>query len=120
MTLQYGLFTYRACVVSIYDGDTIRADIDLGFNQRSMTVKLRLAALDAPEIRGIERVDGILSQKWLESQIPPGTWIVLKTIRDRTEKYGRYLALIQMVDGTILNETMVAEGFAKPYMEERN
>ena len=118
--MEYHLFTYRARVVSIYDGDSIRVDIDYGFSQWGMNTPLRLAGIDAPEIRGVERPDGLTSRDWLVSQIPPGTWIVLKTIRDRTEKYGRYLALIQMPDGSILNETMVAEGFAEAYMLDRS
>lgn len=124
-SFEQHLWTYNAQVVSIYDGDTIRLDVDLGFSQRSMGVAIRLAGLDAPEIRGIEKPQGVLSRDWLIAQIPPGTWIILKTKkdrnhRDRQEKYGRYLGVIQMPDGSILNDTMIADGFAVPYMLERS
>lgn len=116
--IENQLFTYRAQVVSIYDGDTIRVDIDLGFSQWSRNIPVRLAGLDAPEIRGVERIEGLLSKDWLVAQIPPGTWITIKTQKDRKEKFGRYLAKIQMPDGSILNAAMIAAKFAAVYMPD--
>jgi len=108
-------FFYEAFVRSIYDGDTIRVDIDLGFNIWSMNSPVRLAGLDAPEVRGDERVEGLKSRDWLALQIPVGTRIFIQTTKDSREKYGRYLATIYMADGTNLNEKMLAEGLAVVY-----
>ena len=49
------MFEYRAHIIKVYDGDTVTADIDLGFNVILKKQKLRLIGIDAPEIRGAER-----------------------------------------------------------------
>lgn len=118
--LEKQLYAYNARVASVYDGDTLRLDVDLGFSQWNMAVPIRLAGLDAPEIRGVERPQGEASRDWLIAQIPPGTWVILKTEKDRNhrdkqEKYGRYLGVIQTVDGVVLNDVMIDEGFATAY-----
>ena len=50
-----GLYEYRAVVTKVYDGDTITADVDLGFNTWRHDESLRLVGIDAPEMRGNER-----------------------------------------------------------------
>ncbi len=107
-------FIYDAIVVSIYDGDTIRADIDLGFSTWIKNASIRLLGIDAPELRGEERQDGLNSKEWLVSKLPIGCKIVLKTEKDSKEKYGRYLGIIYS-NGTNLNEEMVSLGLAKVY-----
>lgn len=119
MTMEYHLFTYRACVVSIYDGDTIRVNIDLGFNTWIMNVPIRLAGLDAPEVRGLERAEGLLAREWLLAMIPIGSGIFIKTDKDSREKFGRYLATIHLPDGADVNQRMINEGFAIPYHGEK-
>jgi micrococcal nuclease len=108
-------YTYNAVVRSVYDADTIRVDIDTGFSTWRHNESIRLLGIDAPEIRGEERPEGLISKAWLLDKIPPGTEIIIQTIRDRTGKYGRYLAYIWH-DGVNLNEQMLIEGIAKPYV----
>lgn len=108
-------FFYEAFVRSITDGDTIRVDIDLGFNQWTINASVRLAGLDAPEIHGIERPEGLKSKEWLKLQLPENTRIFIQTMKDSREKYGRYLATIYLVDGTNLNEKILSEGYASVY-----
>jgi len=109
-------YFYRAIVRSIYDGDTIRADIDLGFNTWLMNEQLRLANIDTPEIRGEERPYGLVSKSFVEDQIPPGTEIYVMTEKDQTGKYGRYLATIFYGETmTNLNEELVLNGLAEQY-----
>jgi micrococcal nuclease len=109
------MYEYNAIVRSIYDADTIRVDCDLGFNIWSRNEPLRLYGIDAPELRGETLMEARKSRDWLIQQIPIGTKIVIKTYRDRKEKYGRYLATIY-VNGRNLNEELVANGFAVPYI----
>jgi len=73
-----------------------------------------LTGINAPEIRGEERPEGLKTRDWLRSIIPPGTKILIKTEKDSQEKYGRYLATIYF-EGTNLNEEMVSLGLAKRY-----
>ena len=107
-------FVYNAVVRSVYDGDTIRVDIDMGFDHWIMNESIRFMGVDAPEIRGEERPEGLLTKEWLLNKIPIGTKVVLETYKDRTGKYGRYLGYIWL-DGVNINEQMIAEGFATVY-----
>ena len=116
MDLQ--LYVYKACVVSVYDGDTCTVNIDLGLNTWIHEEKIRLARIDAPEIRGAEREQGIVSRDYLRELILDRD-IILNTIKDKKGKYGRYLGEIWIKDDNDVyynvNDKMVAEGYAVYY-----
>jgi micrococcal nuclease len=107
------LYWYKAYVTKVYDGDSITVDIDLGFDVILKNTKIILADIDTPEIRGDERENGLISRDWLTNKIL-NKWISIKTIKDTTGKYGRYLAYIY-IDGENINETLLKEGLAKKY-----
>jgi len=113
MNLQ--LYVYKAHVVSVYDGDTCTVDIDLGLRTWIRKEKIRLHRIDAPEIRGAEREQGLKSAEYLRQLILDRD-IILQTIKDRKEKYGRYLGDIWVLDDSgvyfNVNDKMVSEGFA--------
>lgn len=111
------LYFYRAIVVSIYDGDTIRVNIDLGFNTWIFNVKLRLFGIDTPELRGDEREQGLAAKKFVEDRIPVGQEIRVATVKDSTGKFGRYLATIYYGDNFAnnLNEGLIKERLAVIY-----
>lgn len=108
-------YIYDAVVVSVYDGDTIRADIDLGFNVWLHNESIRLYGINAPEMRGAQREAGVVSRDWLRLQLPVGTKILIQTIQDKEEKFGRYLGIIYL-NNTNLNEMMVNLNLATRYM----
>jgi micrococcal nuclease len=108
-------YTYRAVVSSIYDGDTIRVSLDLGFDTWIHNQALRLSGIDAPEISGVERPQGLVSRDWLREKLPIGTAVVVKTYKDKKEKYGRYLADIY-IDNTNINVEMISLGLAEKYV----
>jgi len=108
------MYEYKAKVISVYDGDTIRIKIDLGFgfsnngtNGKGMSI--RLYGINTPEIRGDEKVQGKISRDYLRSRIL-GKDIVIKTIKDKTGKYGRYLGKIYL-NGECINDTLVEKGY---------
>jgi micrococcal nuclease len=108
------LFHYRATVASVYDGDTITANIDLGFNI-TIREKIRLQGINTPEVRGSEREEGLRSRDALRAQID-GKEIYLKTEKDKKGKYGRYIGtILQEVDGELvnINQWLVSEGLAE-------
>ena len=110
------MYTYKAYVRSIYDGDTIRVDIDLGFGIILSDQSLRLLGLDTPEIRGEERTQGLISRNFVVERIPVGSYITITTVKDRKEKFGRYLATVFYGDDMKnLNEELLQSGMAKPY-----
>lgn len=110
------LYTYKAAVNSIYDGDTIRVDIDLGFGVIFKDQPLRLLGIDTPELRGEEKAQGLISRSFVEERIPVGSVIKIATQKDRKEKFGRYLATVYYgEESKNLNEELLQTGMAKPY-----
>ncbi len=103
----------------VVDGDTIDADIDLGFDI-SLTKRIRLAGVDTPESRTAdanEKKYGLESKEWLKHRCEGAKDILIKTeLPDSTEKYGRIIGhLFINGEATSLNEQMIASGMAWSY-----
>jgi len=107
------LYTYKAKCTSVYDGDSVTLDIDLGFNHWMVRQKVRLFGIDTPEIRGPERPEGLNSAARLRGLIE-GQDVIIVSHRDRAGKYGRWLATIYLDDINI-NKLLLEEGWAKLY-----
>ena len=114
------LYHYKANIVSVYDGDTVTADIDLGMEVWIKGAKLRLYGIDAPEVRGPEKTQGIRSRDVLASMLADRE-VVVQTIEDKKGKYGRWLAVLWVkgkgqwcpVDNWCsANDYLVSTGFA--------
>lgn len=118
-------YTYDATIVAVIDGDTVDADLDLGFDIHTK-MRLRLYGINAPEVHSkdlVEKEAGLKAKDYL-TKLVGGKAVVVETIKDAQEKYGRYLAKITLVlpnAGTSpvnpvnVNENMVNVGYAKPY-----
>lgn len=110
------LYHYIADIIDVYDGDTCTIDIDLGLHTWIKGEKIRLNRINAPELRGTERAKGLESRDFLRSLIL-NKKVIIETIKDKKEKYGRYLAEIWLEDENgkfnNINDEMVKNGFAK-------
>jgi micrococcal nuclease len=104
------LYHYRAVITEVYDGDTVTIDVDLGFSVWVRGERLRLARIDAPEVRGADREAGLAAREFLRSLVLDKP-IIVQTIRDRKGKFGRYIAELWL-DGENVNDRLVAEGHA--------
>ncbi len=102
-------YKYNAKVIKVYDGDTITIKADLGFKV-SIVEKIRLYGINTPEVRGIERKDGLVSRDFLRDLIL-NKEIVIETIRDKKGKYGRYLGVV-WYNGVDINKLLVDKGYA--------
>lgn len=102
-------YTYRAKVVKVYDGDTVTVDIDFGMDQWKHNEKIRLYGLDTPEVRGVEKPEGLKVRDWLRSQIL-GKDVIIKTIKDKKGKYGRYLGIVYLGARCINDELLQKPG----------
>jgi len=108
------LYTYRAYVVRVLDGDTLEVVVDLGFGVRSVQT-LRLRGIDAPEL--ITR-DGVEAKEFVQSSlaklIRERQPLLIKTVK--SDKYDRYLADIFYTDkagkSQYLNNRLLEEGHA--------
>lgn len=111
------MYTYNCKIKRIVDGDTIIADIDLGFALWLTDVSVRMYGIDAPESRTtnlIEKTLGLKTKARVEELLPIGSIHVITTTIDK-EKFGRVLGTI-MIDGKeSLSGVLVTEGLAKPY-----
>jgi micrococcal nuclease len=118
MQLEENLYHYRARVVSVFDGDTCTVDFDLGLYITLRKQTLRLARIDAPELRGEEHEAGIRARDALRDLILDKD-VLLRTFKDSKERYGRWLAEIwvKQPDGSYLNvnDWMLNNGYARPY-----
>lgn len=112
------LFTYKALVERVVDGDTVWVNIDCGFGIWCRQ-KLRLRGIDAPELPTDQ---GIRAKQFVQDQLADCGFIIVKTYG--SDKYDRYLADIfyqaginlpedVAADGRLLNRQIVEQGLAK-------
>jgi micrococcal nuclease len=104
------LYFYKAKIISVYDGDTVTAVMDLGFNITNK-IKIRLHGINAPEIRGKQRPEGLKSRDYLRSLILDKE-VIIQTLKDKKGKYGRYIGIIHLEDKNI-NELLVESRHAE-------
>jgi len=110
------MFEYRATVLRVVDGDTVDLLIDLGFSI-SYTHSCRLFGINAPEHGTPE---GDAATAFHAKLLPAGAPVVVRTQKDKFEKYGRILGTVFLAkkdapQGTSINDQLVAAGCAKPW-----
>ncbi len=116
------MYQYKAKVARIVDGDTLYAEVDLGFFIK-VTMNVRLRGIDTPEIRGPERPEGLKVKQFVEDTLAQCPAVVLRTYK--LGKYGRYIADLWflpgskdaeeiMEKGTQLNQLLLDKGMAEP------
>lgn len=109
------MYEYQATIVSEHDGDTLRADVDLGFGIWIHDQDFRLNRINAPEITGEQKPMGERSLLYLRGVLPAGRVVTVKTTKDKLDKYGRMLGDFYLDDGSCVNDALVNLGFAKYY-----
>lgn len=109
---KYFMFTYKALVTGVYDGDSITVDIDLGFGIIYSGQKVRLANINTPEIRGEERPEGLIARDALREKILDKE-VKIRTFKDGKGKYGRYIAEVFTLELENINEWLVNSGYAE-------
>jgi micrococcal nuclease len=109
------MFNYRARLVSVVDGDTLDIDVDLGMEVHTLQ-RVRLAGLDAPE-RGTAAgtASTAFVHLWMGENANGGD-LNITTVKDRKEKFGRYLAYVHPYTTlglpVSLNQAMIQAGHA--------
>lgn len=106
------MWTYRAALIQVIDGDTLRLDIDLGFHVHTQQ-DIRLLAVSAPELNqpgGAEATDFV--KQWMP--LTDLRWPLLVTTSinrnpepDERRTFTRYLGTVSdIIDGRILNDDL--------------
>jgi micrococcal nuclease len=110
------MYEYCCQVTRVVDGDTVDANIDLGFDI-SYFSRIRLFGIDTPESRTRnkdEKLRGLLAKEYIVNALTNGKQIVVKTALEKKGKYGRVLGSL-VVDGLDLNQDMIAKHLAVAY-----
>lgn len=110
---DFFLYRYRATLVRVVDGDTVRLRVDLGFNI-AFEENFRLADIDTPEVRGPEREDGLKAKAFVEEffQNCPDAKVMICSI-----KHGKYRWVLEIWNGDeCLNIALLEAGHAREYL----
>lgn len=100
-------YVRSAVITKIYDADTITVNIDLGY-RITTNVALRLSRINCPEMGTAE---GKAAKAFLLTHLQVGSSILIKTFKDPTDKYGRWIA--EIYKGEInINDLLVKSGHA--------
>ncbi len=112
------MYEYKGTVVKITDGDTVHMMVDFGFGSYRKII-MRFKGIDTPEIYRpscqAELEHGREAKQFLVDRIL-NKEVTFVSYKDRTGKYGRYLADIAYErDGQLilLTEELIANGFEK-------
>ena len=109
------MYEYKATVVRVKDGDTLVLDIDLGFNIIYKQQVIRLARINCPETSSEEG----LKVKEIVTNLLLNKTVIINSIKDEKDKYGRYLAEIKLMDDTNnlgnINDYLLNNGYAVKY-----
>jgi len=103
---------YDATILKVKDGDTVVAQVDLGFSTHLIQT-FRLIGINSPEKTGKTKLLGEQATRYLIDKVE-GKRVIIETHRDAMEKYGRFLATIWL-DGVNVNKLMVESGNAVEY-----
>ena len=118
-------YVYRCTVTRVVDGDTVDADIDLGF-QIIYKERIRLMGIDTPESRTrnkVEKALGLASKARLKELLKTAEplqgkrgkkAIYLQTSKEGKGKFGRILGTL-WVNGENVNDILISENHARPY-----
>jgi micrococcal nuclease len=102
-------------VVSVYDADTFRVDIEGWPDIVGKNMPIRVKGVDAPEIRGkceSEKVQAKIARDFTRSLLESGARVELRNLK--RGKYFRFLADVY-IDDTLLSEKLIVGGLARPY-----
>lgn len=129
------MYTYQAKLIDVIDGDTIDLMIDLGFGVH-VKERCRLYGIDAPEMpteagrNAKSRLESLIGA--VTGELHVQTIKMTRKPKEKTDKYGRYLAILYKGTSDMeedesdaaeeripnfhrrsINRRMIAHGYAK-------
>lgn len=105
-------------LLEVYDGDTIRIRIDVGWDQ-DLKMWVRLSGYNAAEVRGKQKNAGLLAQLALATLFEDRKRLIVESFinkkHSRIKSFDRFVcqAWVQRADGSWINvsEQMIADGW---------
>nr|WP_321355760.1 thermonuclease family protein [uncultured Draconibacterium sp.] len=111
------MYTYKATVDRVVDGDTIDLIIDLGFKITTFQ-RIRLRGINTPETYNVKKdseeyKNGMKAKAFVIERISNNdNEVIVETDKD-VGKFGRYIGVIRLDDNEqSLNEELVEKGYA--------
>ncbi len=83
---EKNLFTFKAYIERVVDGDTLVVQVDLGFSLWTRQY-LRLRGIDCPEL---DTPEGKKAKKFVERELETAPYVIISSTK--SDKYDRYLA----------------------------
>ena len=111
------MWTYRAKVSRVVDGDTVDVDIDLGFGVWMHRERVRIMGIDTPESRTrdlTEKKFGLAAKEFVRFLMPVGSSQIIMTQKDKTGKFGRILADV-IIDNISIGPWLIEQNLAVNY-----
>lgn len=111
------MYTYKAKVIRVIDGDTVELMLDLGCSIFKKET-IRLYDINAPEKKGLTHAEGVKSMLYLDKILSSfADSILVKTIKDKDDKYGRLLGIVHYSYTSThfedsINQKMIDDGYA--------
>ena len=112
------MWTYRAKVIRVIDGDTVDVDIDLGFGIWQKNERVRIMGIDTPESRTSdiqEKFFGQRAKAFLEKWVTAGDVTLRTKTYDAKGKFGRILGELWYAGKHNINQKMIDEHHAVAY-----
>ena len=118
------MYTYNAKCTRVVDGDTIDAEIDLGFDIK-VTKRIRLGGINAPESRTRNKVEkklGVAAKERLKEMME-GAANCFELESQELGKFGRVIGRLHIdkiagkdvITKVCVNDCLVKEGYAVEY-----
>jgi len=113
------MYEYKCFTMRVIDGNTIDAEIDLGFNVL-VRQRIKLHGIDCPDIRSNDPATKERAQQARSRLVElVGKQFYCNTIMNKRGKIGRTLGHVYTMDSNDsrvdINQTLIDDGFANRY-----
>lgn len=111
------MYTYRAKVDRVVDGDTLDLVIDLGFKITTLQ-RIRLRGINTPETYNVKKDSeeykrGMEAKEYVLNRMEENKYEVIVETNKDVGKFGRYIGVIRFADSPVsLNDDLVEKGLA--------
>lgn len=115
--MQDKLHYYKAKLVRVIDADTLVFDVDQGLHEWHHGLKVRLFGVNAPEMN---TEAGQAARAYVVNWLNDHPQVIIKTIQDKegvdkSDSFGRYLAIVYTYQGVSLADELLRDRHAIPY-----
>ena len=110
------MYEYKVKITRVVDGDTVDAEVDLGFDT-FIKDRIRLMGIDTPESRTRnkkEKALGLAAKAYLKELLKKNKGnIILRTSKEGKGKFGRILGTLLIYNGiTSVNQMVIDDCYA--------